>query len=160
MRIVLLVLVGLILIQNIKSQDKQKSIVIAEDFSGYKFIKDEQFLTYKQLYEIMKDDPELETIMNNAWSYKTLSTITGFVGGCMVGWTIGTKISGGKPDYLVGGIGCGLLLFSIPIGSHGSIQARKAVDIYNKKYCSSLIDSKTEIKLAFNPNGISIKFTF
>ena len=160
MRVVFLIIIGLILIPNLNCQDKQSSILIAEDFGGYKFIKDGKILTYRQLYEIMKDDSELEPIMNKAWSYKTFSNVTGFVGGFMIGWTIGTMISGHKPDYVIGGIGCGLLFLTIPTSSHGSKKARNAVDIYNKKYPTSFMNSKTEIKFAFNPNGFSLRFLF
>jgi hypothetical protein len=99
--------------------------------AGYQFFQGTQQLKMKQVQDILKVNEEALKEFKSAKSSNTFGQILGFAGGFMIGWTIGTAISGGEANWTIGGIGAGLAIISFPIGNGFKRKARNAVNIYN-----------------------------
>lgn len=78
----------------------------------------------------------------------------------MVGWPLGSALAGAKPEWIMAGIGAGLIAVSIPITRKYNKQAKSAVDEYNGGLETSSIFNKTEVKMALTGNGIGLALRF
>ncbi len=67
-----------------------------------------------QLVKTMEPNEQAYKEIKAAQSTYTLAIIVGGVGGFMVGWPLGTALSGGEPNWIFAGIGAGLIVISIP----------------------------------------------
>ena len=62
-----------------------------------------------------------------------MATILSFIGGFMVGWPIGSALSGKEPNWAIAAAGGGFVLIAIPLNSAYKRHAREAVKIYNRE---------------------------
>ncbi len=108
--------------------------------------------TYKQGGILLEHDDLVEKLSVNVSSkdemsgFQTLywsSVIAASAGGIMIGWPIGTKVSGGTPDWTTAYIGAGLAVVGAYIGVLADGKMGRAVDLYNHKLKST---SKSEIQ--------------
>ena len=90
----------------------------------------------------------------------TLATIMGGVGGFMVGWPIGTAIGGGEPNWIMAGIGAGLIVVAIPLSQNYNKKAKQAVDTYNIGLMTSSLWDKSELRLSMTGNGVGLTLRF
>ncbi|MCH5717486.1 hypothetical protein [Niabella hibiscisoli] len=97
------------------------TITIKKTFGGQTFYQNGVLLKSKQLKTILKTDGEAYKVFQSSKAATTVGTILGYTGGFMMGWSLGTAIGGGKPNWAIGGIGAGLAAVSIPF----SISANK-----------------------------------
>jgi hypothetical protein len=116
-------------------------------------------LTFQQLSEVTKSNPETSGEMNAARGNKEIATILGIAGGFMIGWPLGTLIGGGEPNWIIGGAGLGLALFSIPFTIAFNKHCEKAIHIYNRGLNHSALKT-TELRIGFCRNGIGIHLNF
>ena len=87
------------------------------------------------------------------------ATVLGYAGGFLIGYPIGTAIGGGKPNWMLAAVGCGLIVIDIPIVSSANKKVRKAVNAYNHEETTSRIE-KYDIRLGMNQNGMGLAFRF
>jgi hypothetical protein len=88
-------------------------------------------LTPKRLLEVTASNPEAYAEMKMAKNNFDAGSVVGFAGGFLLGWPVGTALAGGDPEWIMAGIGAGLLVISIPLSGAYKKHAMNAVNIYN-----------------------------
>jgi|SRR3989339_464448 len=136
------------------------SISVKNVFGGYQFYQGEKRLNMHQLVNAMKPNEQAYNQIKTAKSTYALASIVGFAGGFMVGWTIGTAIGGGEPNWSMAGIGAGLIVVSIPISQKFNKQAKQAVDTYNSGLQTSSFWDKSELRFSMTGNGVGLTLRF
>ncbi len=136
------------------------SISMKKAFGGYKFYQGEKRLNMNQLVNAIKPNEQAYNQIKTAQSSYALASIIGFAGGFMVGWPIGTAIGGGEPNWIMAGIGAGLIVVSIPISQKFNRQAKQAVDTYNGGLQTSSFWDKRELRFSMTGNGIGFTLRF
>lgn len=112
-------------------------------------------LTPRQMLDIMQVNPAAYDIMKKAKRNNDIGQVFGIAGGFLIGFPIGTAIAGGDPNWLLAGIGAGLVGVSIPFSIKYNKNARAAVAVYNDGI-RSLGYQELEMKLGFTGNGIGL----
>lgn len=156
----LLSLSGLILCFSIFSQNQTDSIKIFKVFGGYRFESKGNVLTYGNMLDMMKDNPEAYQFMSKAKSTAGFAKVLGYAGGFLIGWPIGTAFGGGKPDWTLAGVGCGLLIIMIPISSSANNNALIAIKKHNSSIKGLSYQNQYDLKFGFCLNGLSFKLCF
>lgn len=127
--------------------------------AGYKFTLNNETLTLDKLEKVLQNNPRSVEYFKKAKSTKGLITVLGYAGGFLVGYPIGTMLGGGKANWTMAAIGCGLLVVAIPIASGADKNILKAVQAYNMDTPVSRKDNR-EIKLGVNQNGLALALRF
>ncbi len=142
------------------AQAQSDSIWMKKVFGGYHFYQGYEKLNMNQLVKTMEPNEQAYTEIKAARSNYTLATILGASGGFMVGWPIGTALGGGDPNWILAGIGAGLIITSIPINNKFNQQARAAVDTYNNGINKSSIWDRTELRVSMTKDGLGLVLQF
>lgn len=138
-----------------------QQIEIQKVFGGYKFTKNGHFMTMGELANTLKTNSEAYELIKPAKSNNTLATILGVGGGALIGWPIGTALGGGDPNWVLAGVGAGLLVIAIPISSSANKKAKEAVELYNSSLePTSFYQAKPSLKIIANSNGIGFAINF
>lgn len=156
----LLSLIGVLLSLSIFSQNQSDSIQIFKIFGGYRFESKGNILTYDAMLDMMKDNPEAYQYINKAKSTATIANVFGYAGGFLIGWPIGTALGGGKPLWLMAGVGCGLLIISIPISISANNNALIAIKKYNSNMRGFTSQNNCQLKFGLSPTGLSFRLMF
>lgn len=141
-------------------QSAADSITVKQEFGGSQICQDGKRLNMSQLGEELQFNEQAYKEFKGAKANYVVASIIGGAGGFMIGWTIGTAISGGEPNWALAGIGAGLIVVSIPISQKVNKQVVKAVDIYNSGLETSSCWEKTELRLAMTGNGVGLILRF
>lgn len=80
--------------------------------------------------------------------------------GFLIGWPIGTAIGGGDPNWLLAGIGAGILIVAIPVSKAATTNALKAVEIYNSSQQTSYFHNGVKLYLGLADHGLGLKLYF
>lgn len=164
-----LIIAGLLLFSGIVSnaqrvnkgmQLTRDSILMNKTFGGYQFYQGNTRLTMSQLVNIMKPNEQAWQLAKKAQSTNTLGTIIGFAGGALVGWPVGTALAGGDPEWVLAGIGAGLVVVAIPLSRKVNKQIKQAVDVYNTPFRESSFWDKRELKFSVTGNGVGFVLNF
>lgn len=155
--ILILLIVGF---SNVFGQSCAESITMKKTFGGYQFYQGNKRLTLSQLVKVMKPNDQAFKEIKSAQSTNTTATILGFAGGFMVGWPLGTALAGGEPNWVLAGIGAGLIIVSIPITQKFNKQAKTAVDTFNGGLKYGSFWDKTDCRLTVTQNGIGFTLSF
>lgn len=99
---------------------------------GPVFYQNGQVLKPRHLLEITRVNPEAHQEMRAAKSNYDASQVLGFIGGALIGWQLGTALGGGEANWVMAGVGAGIVGISIPFSAAYNKRARNAVSIYNK----------------------------
>ena len=143
-----------------KIENPTDSISIKKVFGGYQFYQEGKRLNMKQLVNTMKPNEQAYQMIKSAQSTNTIATILGFAGGFMVGWTLGTSLGGGDPNWTVAGIGAGLIIVAIPVSQKFNKKARQAVNTYNSQLQASSFWNKNELRFLTTGNGVGFVLNF
>ncbi len=154
---ILIILITISII-TIHAQDTPDSILIKKQ-TGTVFIQNGRNLTPKQLLNITQVNPEAFKEMQTAKTNYNFALVFGSAGGFMVGYPLGTALGGGNPNWILAGIGAGLIIVAIPLATSYTKHASKAVGIYNSglKEASA---NKIDLRLCLTGNGIGLRATF
>ena len=136
------------------------SISLIKVFGGYQIYQGPHKLTMNQLANTLKPNDEAYQIISKAKSNNTLAMIFGLPGSFLVGYTLGGLLVGGEPNWVLAGIGAGMLVISIPLISESNSKLRQAVSIYNDDRRASAFRNKKELMLGMNEHGIGLRFKF
>lgn len=129
-------------------------------FGGYQFTQNGKALSLKEMKNIIAPDIKAYKLIKAAKSKNDIASVLGGVGGIMIGWPIGTAIGGGDPEWIMAGIGAGLVIVSFPLSSAASKKALKAVEKYNAHLSSSSIYFRPKFDFSINGNGMGIVMRF
>lgn len=145
---------------NRSSPAMRDTILIHKVFGGYQFYQGNTRLNMSQLVNTMKPNERAWQLAKKARSTNTLGTIIGFAGGAMVGWPLGTALAGGDPEWVMAGIGAGLIVVAIPLSQKFNKQIKQAVDVYNAPLRGSSFWDKRELKFSISGNGAGLVLNF
>lgn len=130
-------------------------------FAGYKFTKNGRTLSFKQLANEMEPNRAAYEALKPARTNSTIAAIVGGAGGFLVGWQLGAAIGGGEPNWVMAGVGAGLIGISIPITAKANRQAMEAVEIYNSSLGGTfkpIYHPQLLIGSTANGFGLSLRF--
>ncbi len=128
---------------------------------GYEFYQDGQRVKLKELVRIIDTNDEARSLMKMAQSEKVISSIIGYGGGFMMGYSLGSWVNRGELRWSVLGVGAGLALVSIPVSRGAYDKALRAVGIYDDALESSVFrKKKPELGLIVSGNGIGVAIAF
>ncbi len=135
-RIAILLTLLTVLVNFSFGQTTSDSISMVKVFGGYKFYQGDQRLTQGQLNKVLKTNDEAYKQIKSAQASYISAMILSYSGGALIGWPIGAALAGGDPQWIMAGIGAGLIVASIPLSNHYYKKVKRAVEIYN----DSLVD--------------------
>lgn len=141
-------------------QAPSDSITMKKVFGGYQFYQGDKLLKVNQLVNTMKPNEQAYKQIKSAQSNYTMAMIFSSAGGFMVGWSLGTALGGGEPNWAMTGIGAGLIVVAIPISRGFNKKAKQAVDTFNGDLQTSSFWEKKEFNLTMNGNGIGLTLNF
>ena len=136
------------------------SIITKNVFGGYKFYQNGERLKMGQMVSMMETNQEAYQHIKAARKNNIWSSVIGGIGGFMAGWSLGTALAGGDPNWTVAGVGAGLIVVSIPIASKANKEARQAVSIYNRTFRSNTFILRPEIQFTVRNNRIGLVANF
>ncbi len=110
---------------------KTDSIEIRKAFGGYQLYHEGKQLKSKELKDLLKPNEQAYKQFKSSRSSNTIATVLGYAGGFMIGWPLGTAIGGGKPNWILAGVGAGLVAVAIPISIGSNRKLKRSVGIYN-----------------------------
>jgi hypothetical protein len=142
----------------VQSQNLSDTIQIEKKLST-SYLMYGQKLTPKQLLNIMEINSAAYDVMKKAKRNYDVAQVFGAVGGALIGFPIGTAIAGGDANWLLAGVGAGLIGVAIPFSIKFNKNARAAVAIYNGGI-KSLGYQRPEMKLGVSNNGLGLTLTF
>lgn len=116
-------------------------------------------LTPKQLLKITESNPEAYQEMKKAKENYDFANVLGFIGGGLIGWSIGTAIGGGEPQWILAGVGGAVLLGIIPLSKAYNNRSMNAVEMYNTGLAQGQFD-KPSFSLSSTKNGIGLLVSF
>lgn len=136
-------------------------IEMVKVFGGYKYSQEGKTLSMGKLVKTMESNPDAHVLIKKAQNNNILATMLGATGGVLVGYPIGTTLGGGKTNWLMVGIGAGLVIVGIPITSGAKKNTKKAIELYNASLpANSFFESKLDFKLSTTSNGIGFLVSF
>lgn len=158
----LIIILTLILLNfpTLLAQRNSNTISYEKVFGGYQFYIDNKRLNINQLVKTIKPNEQAYKQIKSAQTTYVFMSIINGAGGFLVGWQLGTALSGVSPNWKMAGIGAALITVSIPISYSYSKKAKLAVDIYNNGLQSAFLKHKGELKLSMTQNGIGFTFCF
>lgn len=147
-------------ISSIFGQTPSDTIANKKIFGGYIFYEGNRKLSSSELEHKLSSNQKAYTQFKSAQATNIFASILGGVGGFCIGWPIGTTLAGREANWTMAGIGAGLALISIPIGSSAANKIKKATEIYNSgSQTSSFWDNK-ELRLSLTENGVGLVLHF
>ena len=145
--------------QVILSYSSSDSIISKKAGLGYRYYSKEQKLSGSELAEKLKTNDQAREKYSHAEGLSMVANIFAASGGVLIGWPIGTAIGGGKPNWILAGVGAGLAAIGITIGAGADKKVRQAVDLYNQGVVTGSLGIK-EIRLGLTSGGFGLCLKF
>ncbi|MEI8085613.1 MAG: hypothetical protein WCG93_05280 [Paludibacter sp.] len=136
------------------------TIQINKAAGGYKFMYKGENLTMDRLGFLSNKNATSAKYFSKAKGTMGFLQVMGFMGGGLIGYPIGTFLGGGKPNWSLAAVGCGILVISLPIVSSANNNLLKAVNAYNQSSVISRKDNFYDVKLGLNPSGLALIVQF
>jgi hypothetical protein len=141
------------------AQTNIEPIKVTNTFWGLSLEQGDQKLSLKQARDIMQGVPEAALNMKKAGTNNTIANILGVVGGASIGWTLGTAIGGGEPEWALAGIGAGLIIAAIPLSVSAVKHTKTAAALYNESV-SKTGYHRLNIKMKLSTNRVGLVVNF
>ena len=135
-------------------------ILIIPSAGGVRFEQNGIPQSTKSLLSIMESNPEAHEYMTKAHANNSLGNVLSYAGGAFIGYPIGTYLGGGEPNWVLAGVGAGILLIAFPVMSSAKENAIKAVEIYNSGLLSYRGKYPVNYKIGFTSSGFGFQMTF
>jgi hypothetical protein len=108
--------------------------LVKATLGGLKFYQHDKNLTMRDLTNIMRPNPEAFSYLKKVKTNNTVAFISGFIGGALIGYELGSAVGGKEINWGVMGAGAGFIVIGIPFDLGGKRNARKAVYLYNAAF--------------------------
>ena len=128
-------------------------------YSGNTYTLNHEVLTLDRMTSIMQNNTVATEYLKSARGNSGIANVLAYAGGAFIGYPLGTAIGGGKPEWTLALIGCGLIVIDIPIIISANKKLRKAVNAYNQPGMTSRRE-KYELKLGMTQDGMGLAFRF
>jgi len=135
------------------------TIEIIKAGGGYKYKFNDQVLTLNSFEEVVQDNLTATEYFKKAKGTSGFTSVLGYAGGFLIGYPVGTALGGGKPNWTLAAVGCGLVAIAIPIASSADKNILKAARAYNEGKPISKVEPY-QIKLGVNQNGLALAIRF
>ena len=140
-----------------------QTIETKKGFGGTRFFQNGEKLKLWKVIDLMESDPETLKLIQSAQSHRIGGNVIGFVGGFLVGRSLGKALRAedNELDWRMLTVGFGVTIVSFSFNATYNRKARKAVDIYNAQFdSSSLYSPNLQFKFEANVNRVGIMMSF
>lgn len=117
-----------------QSTNKDSITISKRGLGDIKYFQGTTRLTGKQVGTIMLPNTDATTQWKKSRTNLTLAYVFGIIGGAMVGYELGSALSGKDTNGAVIGIGAGMVGLSIVFGINSDKKAKRAVSTYNTSF--------------------------
>jgi hypothetical protein len=145
---------------NVKGQISTDTISVVKKAGGYQFYQNNKKLKPNQVADALVANENAFIKFKSAKSEANLATIVGGVGGFLLGWPLGAAIAGGDPNWIMAGVGAGLIVLSIPITSSSNKKAKQAIGIFNSSLTKTSFFYKRELHFSTTNQGVGFFLRF
>lgn len=135
-----------------------QNIEMRKTIWGYKFTQNGEKLSMAETTKKMESNKNAFELMKKAKTNNLLAEILCDAGGACIGYSIGTAIADGNPNWTLAGIGAGLIAIGIPISLRVHKNVNQAIDLYNLGL--NMTSYKPEFEIIANGNGIGMTMNF
>ncbi len=142
------------------AQNVSDSISVKKVFGGYQFYQGDEILNMNQITATLNSNELALKQLKSARVSSTIAYIFTYAGGYLVGWTIGTALRGDDPEWIMAGMGAGLIAVGIPFNMLYINKVKQAVDTYNGGYKKNSFWDNSELKLSYTANGVGLTLNF
>ena len=159
--VIFLLLFSMATLQNVVAQGivNDESIQVEGNaFMGMRFYQQGKTLTMQEATQAVHANPAAFEHMTKARNQSVLGMILGAAGGFCIGWPIGTAIGGGDPNWVMAGVGAGLVAITIPISISATKHARDGVSLYNEGLSKPQSRLNVDVGLVGAGLGLTIYF--
>ncbi len=163
MKYLLFLVISLFLLANSQTSQAQvaDTLYLKSTFWGNKFYKGDTIYGINAVLEELAANEQPYNLMLNAKKDNTFAQIFGAAGGLLIGWPLGTAISGGEPKWYLAGIGAGLVAISIPLSINFRKKANQALHDHNALMANSArLNYKPIYHFGFNGTGFKLQVRF
>jgi len=138
-----------------------QKIDIEKVSGGYKYTQNDELMSIGDLASVIESNTKAFELIKKGRTNRSFGAVLGFAGGGLVGWPIGTAIGGGESNWILAGIGAGLIIIGIPISSSANKKINQAVDVYNASLNSTANNKfKPEFNIIANAGGVGLSMNF
>ena len=137
----------------------ENTLELKSNFWGNKFYKGDTIISINQVLYEMSSDEGIYNLMISAKKDNVLVQILGATGGLLIGIPIGTALVGGDPNWVLAGIGVGVIGITIPISINFKKKANEAI-LQHNNFIKSSARLHPTYKLGFNSNGLNFQIRF
>ena len=143
-------------------EDTEKEIIkIEKKCLGTRYTyQGKPLIKLADFFPIIENSPEAVSQVQKARTNRGIASGFSFAGGFFIGWPAGQALVGAEdPNWVLAGVGGGLVVVGIVFGVKSDKQLKKGVNIYNESI--ALSDSEPhdfEIAFALNRIGINVLF--
>jgi hypothetical protein len=118
------------------SQTADSVIRIETTFWGIQYRQGTQQLSFKEVGVALAADPEAFEEYRKARTNYVGGTVVGLTGAALIGYSVGSALSGSAPHWSVAVTGAGVLLAAIPLNNGFHRRIHRAIGMYNNKTAS------------------------
>lgn len=145
---------------NAKAQTNDQPISMKKTLGTYAFSQDGKRLKLSEITSLLQNNTEALKLFSKAKTNNTVAMILGGIGGALIGFPIGSAISGGEANWGLAGIGGALSLIAIPFNNGFNKNAKKAVELFNNGVGGNAYRFNPTYNLNIKANGISLAINF
>jgi hypothetical protein len=145
------------------AQENTEKAPIETEKKWYGYIytyQGERLRKLADFFPIMESSPEAVSRVKKSKTSRGIALGCAFAGGALIGWPLGQATGGAEdPNWVLAGVGGGLVVVGVVFGVRSDKQLRKGVDTYNESI--ALFDAQSpDFEVAFTLNSISISVRF
>jgi hypothetical protein len=132
---------------------QQNEIEFRNSFFGMQFYQDGKKISMPEVARIIQPNEAAFKYISSAKTNNTVAGIFGAIGGALIGFPLGTAVSGGDPNWTLAAVGSGFIVASIPFSVTATKKARTAVALYNEGTPSTNSRKQPEMHFQFSGNA-------
>lgn len=123
------------------------------------FYLENRALKPRNMLELMKDNPAALEEMKKAKANSDAASVFAFLGGGLIGWTLGGLIGPEPPTWGLAAAGAGLILVALPFSSSYVKRASNATEIYNNSL-KQTGHHPVKVNLGISDHGFGLTMKF
>lgn len=139
-------LIGVLLLLAMSAATAQvysEPMTVKKSFGSNLFYQGEKRLSINQVVKLMEPNPATCRFMKSARTNNTWATVFGAAGGFMIGRPLRAAMAGGDADWVMAGVGAGLVGISIPLRVNVSSSLNKRLMCTTKARAQQALNPKT-----------------
>jgi len=150
---------------------ERTSIEVEKKGLGYRYTyQDKPLKKLAEFFPIMENSPEAVSQSKRSRTSRGVAMSFSIVGGFLIGWPLGQALTGrvntpagpmqlNDPNWVLAGVGGGLVVVAVVFGVKSDKQLKKGVDIYNESI--AFFNSEPhDFKIAFALNSLCFNVWF